>query len=90
MNHDFNLDSTKEKKETLASVPNCFDCNCKVLTGTDVLHRGAVAQTKIPKEKARICVDSEKYGRWTFCTSSRLLVYDQQAIEVGGRRTMAV
>ena len=31
-----------------------------------------------------------KYGKWPVCTSSRLVVYNQQAREPSGRRTMAV
>ena len=31
-----------------------------------------------------------KYGKWAFCTRSRLVVYNQKARKEGGRRTMAV
>jgi hypothetical protein len=32
----------------------------------------------------------ELLGKWQICTCSRLVVYNQQARELGGRRTMAV
>ena len=31
-----------------------------------------------------------KYGKWPVCTNSRLVMYNQQAREKSGRRTMAV
>jgi hypothetical protein len=31
-----------------------------------------------------------KYGKWTRCSCSRLVVYNQEAREKSGRRTMAV
>ncbi len=31
-----------------------------------------------------------KYGKWRVCTRSRLVMYNQQAREMSGRRTMAV
>src|SRR6267142_5378770 len=35
---NFNLDATKEKNDTIANIPSCFDGNCRISTDNGVSH----------------------------------------------------
>jgi hypothetical protein len=53
---------------------------------------GAIQRRNLTRTRASSVFQhgNGKYGKWPNCTSSRLVMYNQRARELSGRRTMAV
>src|SRR5438876_10627337 len=62
--HDFSLDTTKEKKyETLENIPNRFDCNCGTPSYGSV-SQGTGRSRELPSRGQKHCHCSRCVGRW--------------------------